>query len=111
MGIRLAIDDFGAGYSSLAYLKLFPIDVLKIDKSFIDGIPNHSDGMEITSTIIAMAKILRMKVLAEGVENAEQLAFLKNQNCDLYQGFFTSEPLPVEDFEHFWRNRLNQPLR
>jgi EAL domain-containing protein (putative c-di-GMP-specific phosphodiesterase class I) len=101
LGIHLAIDDFGTGYSSLAYLKLFPVDVLKIDKSFIDNIPDSSDDMEIAATIIAMAKTLRMKVLAEGVETALQLAFLKENNCDIYQGYLTSEPLPVEDFEQF----------
>jgi diguanylate cyclase (GGDEF)-like protein/PAS domain S-box-containing protein len=103
MGIRLAIDDFGTGYSSLAYLKMFPVDVLKIDKSFIDDIPNHRDDMEITATIIAMAKTLRMKVLAEGVENHAQLDFLKTQDCDFYQGYITSPPLSIEDFEHFWQ--------
>jgi diguanylate cyclase (GGDEF)-like protein/PAS domain S-box-containing protein len=101
LGIHLAIDDFGTGYSSLAYLKLFPVDVLKIDKSFIDNIPDSSDDMEIAATIIAMAKTLRMKVLAEGVETALQLAFLKENNCDIYQGYLTSEPLPAEDFEQF----------
>jgi diguanylate cyclase (GGDEF)-like protein/PAS domain S-box-containing protein len=101
MGIHLAIDDFGTGYSSLAYLKLFPVDVLKIDKSFIDDIPDSRDDMEIAATIIAMAKTLRMKVLAEGVETALQLAFLKEHSCNLYQGYLTSPPLPVEAFEQF----------
>lgn len=101
MGIHLAIDDFGTGYSSLAYLKLFPIDVLKIDKSFIDDIPNNRSDMEITSTIIAMAKTLHIKVLAEGVESPAQLAFLKNQDCDYYQGYLTSPALTAEDFETF----------
>lgn len=109
MGIHLAIDDFGTGYSSLAYLKLFPLDTLKIDKSFIDDIPNHRDDMEITATIIAMAKILRMKVLAEGVENRAQLSFLKSQECDLYQGYLISEPLAVDEFERFWRRHQAQP--
>ncbi len=97
-GIRLAIDDFGTGYSSLAYLKRFPLDVLKIDKSFIDDIPQLKDDMEITATIIAMGKILGFKVLAEGVETPEQLAFLKEKGCDVYQGYIKSKPLPAEDF-------------
>ncbi|OQW78689.1 MAG: GGDEF domain-containing protein [Proteobacteria bacterium ST_bin11] len=101
LGVHLAIDDFGTGYSSLAYLKLFPLDVLKIDKSFIEDIPQHTDDMEITATIIAMAKTLRMRVVAEGVETAEQLAFLKSRQCDLYQGFLTSKPLPIAEFEKF----------
>jgi diguanylate cyclase (GGDEF)-like protein len=101
LGVHLAIDDFGTGYSSLAYLKLFPLDVLKIDKSFIEDIPKHTDDMEITATIIAMAKTLRMRVVAEGVETAEQLAFLKSRQCDLYQGYLTSKPLPIAEFEKF----------
>jgi len=101
LGVHLAIDDFGTGYSSLAYLKAFPLDVLKIDKSFIEDIPSHTDDMEITATIIAMAKTLRMLVIAEGVETEEQLAFLKSRQCDLYQGYLTSQPLPVEEFEIF----------
>lgn len=101
LGVHLAIDDFGTGYSSLAYLKLFPMDVLKIDKSFIEDIPLNNDDMEITATIIAMAKTLRMRVVAEGVETAEQLAFLKSRQCDLYQGYLTSAPLPVAVFEKF----------
>ncbi|MDI1230316.1 MAG: EAL domain-containing protein [Methylobacter sp.] len=97
-GIRLAIDDFGTGYSSLAYLKRFPVDVLKIDKSFIDDIPHLQDDMEITATIIAMGHILGFKVLAEGVETQEQLDFLRNKGCDAYQGYFTSKPVPAADF-------------
>ncbi len=97
-GIRLAIDDFGTGYSSLAYLKCFPLNVLKIDKSFIDDIPQLKDDMEITATIIAMGKILGFKVLAEGVETPEQLAFLEEKGCDIYQGYIKSKPLPADDF-------------
>jgi diguanylate cyclase (GGDEF)-like protein/PAS domain S-box-containing protein len=97
-GIRLAIDDFGTGYSSLAYLKRFPLDVLKIDKSFIDDIPHHQDDMEIAATIVAIGHTLGFKVLAEGVETPEQLAFLQAQGCDLYQGYLKSRPLPAEDF-------------
>ncbi len=97
-GVRLAIDDFGTGYSSLSYLKRFPLDVLKIDKSFIDDIPSVQDDMEITATIVAMGHILGFKVLAEGVETLEQLAFLKDKGCDSYQGFIRSKPLPAEEF-------------
>ncbi|MDO9140682.1 MAG: EAL domain-containing protein [Methylobacter sp.] len=97
-GVRLAIDDFGTGFSSLAYLKHFPLDVLKIDKSFIDDIPHLQDDMEIAATIIAMGHILGFKVLAEGVETPEQLAFLREKNCDLYQGYITSPPLPAAAF-------------
>ncbi|MDO8990604.1 MAG: PAS domain S-box protein [Sideroxyarcus sp.] len=96
--IRLAIDDFGTGYSSLSYLKRFPLDILKIDKSFVDDIPFHKDDMEIASTIIAMGHILGFKVLAEGVETAEQLAFLQSKGCDLYQGYLTSPPVSAAEF-------------
>jgi diguanylate cyclase (GGDEF)-like protein/PAS domain S-box-containing protein len=97
--IRLAIDDFGTGYSSLSYLKRFPLDILKIDKSFVDDIPFHQDDMEIAATIIAMGHTLGFKVLAEGVETAEQLEFLRAKGCDLYQGYLTSRPVPAEEFE------------
>ena len=98
-GIRLAIDDFGTGYSSLSYLKRFPLDVLKIDKSFVDDIPAKRDDMEIANTVIAIGHTLGFKVLAEGVETVEQLEFLKAQGCDLYQGFLMSQPLPAEEFK------------
>lgn len=99
LGVTLAIDDFGTGYSSLAYLKLFPLDVLKIDKSFIDDIFDCQSDREITATIIAIAHTLHLNVLAEGVETAEQLAFLQGQGCDLYQGYLTSPPVPADEFE------------
>jgi diguanylate cyclase (GGDEF)-like protein/PAS domain S-box-containing protein len=106
-GVRLAIDDFGTGYSSLAYLKHFPLDVLKIDKSFIDDIPFHQDDMEIAATIVAMGHILGFKVLAEGVETPEQLAFLREKGCDMYQGYIKSKPIPAHEFVKFLRD---QPL-
>lgn len=105
LGVRLAIDDFGTGYSSLGYLKKFPLDVLKIDKSFIDDIPFRKSDMEIASTIVAMAHILGFKVLAEGVETPDQLAFLQAKGCDSYQGYFKSKPLPAEDFTLLLRNQ------
>ena len=104
-GVRLAIDDFGTGYSSLAYLKRFPLDVLKIDKSFIDDIPSVQDDMEITATIVAMGHILGFKVLAEGVETLEQLAFLREKGCDSYQGYIKSKPLPAEEFARLLREQ------
>ncbi|PKM12923.1 MAG: histidine kinase [Gammaproteobacteria bacterium HGW-Gammaproteobacteria-3] len=104
-GIRLAIDDFGTGYSSLAYLKRFPVNVLKIDKTFIDDIPHSQYDMEITSTIIAMGRTLGFKVLAEGVETAEQLAFLKAKGCDYYQGYFKCKPVPGDIFAELLRQQ------
>ncbi|MBK8162105.1 MAG: EAL domain-containing protein [Gammaproteobacteria bacterium] len=97
-GVRLAIDDFGTGYSSLAYLKLFPIDVLKVDKRFIDDIPHNEDDKAITAAIVAMAHTLGFEVTAEGVETPEQLAFLRTQGCDRYQGYLVSPAVPAEDF-------------
>jgi len=98
-GIRLAIDDFGTGYSSLSYLKRFPIDVLKIDKSFIDDLPFEADDMAIVTAIIAMGQALGFQILAEGTERIEQIEFLKAKGCTMYQGYFKSRPLPAAEFE------------
>ncbi|HEX5328725.1 EAL domain-containing protein [Sulfuricurvum sp.] len=98
-GIRLAIDDFGTGYSSLSYLKRFPIDVLKIDKSFVDDIPYEKDDMAIVTAIIAMGQALGFQVLAEGTERIEQIDFLREKGCTMYQGYFKSPPIPAAEFE------------
>ncbi|MES9990876.1 MAG: EAL domain-containing protein [Candidatus Thiodiazotropha sp.] len=98
MGLHLSIDDFGTGYSSLAHLQRMPLDELKIDKTFIDDIPHKRADMEITSTIIAMAKNLGLIVLAEGVETDAQYEFLQQQGCDFFQGFIISPPLSAEAF-------------
>ena len=98
LGLRLAVDDFGTGYSSLAQLKRFPIDVLKIDQGFVRDIPQSSDDMAISAAIIAMGHSMDLRVLAEGVETAEQLASLRERGCDSYQGYFCSRPVPAEAF-------------
>ena len=101
--IRVAIDDFGTGYSSLAYLKRFPLDVLKIDRSFVEHIGQRRDDREIVTAIIQMGHTLGFRVVAEGVESDEQLAYLKEKGCDGYQGFLCSRPMPGEAFETLLR--------
>jgi EAL domain-containing protein (putative c-di-GMP-specific phosphodiesterase class I) len=96
-GVRLSLDDFGTGYSSLSYLKRFPIDALKIDKSFVRDITVDSSDKAIVSAITLMAQQLKLEVVAEGVENREQLAFLRDLRCDYVQGYYFSKPLPAEE--------------
>ncbi len=102
MGLRLSIDDFGVGYSSLSYLRRFPIDELKIDKSFIDEVETDEDSAAIVVAIIAMAKSLGLTVVAEGVETRGQLDFLRARKCEECQGFLFSKPLPAGEFARTW---------
>jgi len=101
LGVRISIDDFGTGYSSLSYLKKLPISELKIDQSFVRDIPHNEDDKVITSAIIALAKSLSLEVVAEGVENEQQAAFLCRHACDTAQGYLYSRPLPPEQFSQF----------
>jgi len=97
-GVRISIDDFGTGYSSLNYLKRLPIDTLKIDKSFIDGLVTNSSNQEIVKAIISLAQSLKIETVAEGVETKEQLDFLLHEGCQYIQGYYFARPLPPEDF-------------
>jgi EAL domain-containing protein (putative c-di-GMP-specific phosphodiesterase class I) len=109
MGMRVAMDDFGTGYSSLAYLKRFPIDTIKIDRSFIQGLPGDSDDATLTQAIIAMAHSLRLKTVAEGVETPEQLEFLRKHGCDEIQGYYFSQPLPFAALLDMLREHRARP--
>jgi diguanylate cyclase (GGDEF)-like protein/PAS domain S-box-containing protein len=106
LGVRLAIDDFGVGYSSLSHLKRFPIDTLKVDRSFIRDIPQDPEDKAITEAIIAMGKSLNLTVVAEGVETLEQQDFLREHACDEMQGFYFSKPIPPEQFAELLRRRV-----
>jgi len=97
MGLKLSIDDFGTGYSSLSYLKRFPLDELKIDRSFISDLDTDADDAAIVTAIIAMGHGLGLSVVAEGVEAERQLAFLKQRGCEGYQGYLFSRPLAADD--------------
>ncbi|WP_084617881.1 sensor domain-containing protein [Cellvibrio sp. OA-2007] len=103
LGVRLAIDDFGVGYSSLAQIKRFPIDTLKVDSSFIRDIPQNREDRAITEAIIAMGRTLSLTVIAEGVETQEQEAFLRDHACDQSQGYYFSKPISPEDFVSFMK--------
>jgi diguanylate cyclase (GGDEF)-like protein/PAS domain S-box-containing protein len=111
LGVKLAIDDFGTGYSSLAHLKRFPIDTLKVDRSFIREVPNDAEDIAIAEAIIAMGRTLSLTVVAEGVETAQQQAFLSEKLCDEMQGYFFSTPVAAQDFAELLRSHAPKPLR
>ncbi len=110
MGIHIAIDDFGIGYSSLSHLKQFPIDIIKIDRSFITDIPGDQADEAIADAIIAMGKSLKIIVVAEGVEALEQLQFLRSRGCDEIQGYYFSRPIPASDFAKLLRKNTEVSL-
>lgn len=102
-GVSISLDDFGTGYSSLSYLKKYPIDYLKIDKSFIDDSCN-SQGKVFIETIVKMGQTLNMKIVAEGVETQEQVEYLKSISCNLYQGYYFSKPIKAKELEEFYKS-------
>ena len=99
------MDDFGTGYSSLSYLRKFPVDVLKIDQSFIQGLSHDPKDAALVSAIIQLGRSLNLNVIAEGVETAQQLAFLTRQGCEEGQGYYFSKALPPADFARLLQNR------
>lgn len=99
LGFQLALDDFGTGYSSLSYLKRLPVDTLKIDRGFVEGIPHDEDDAQIVRMIVALAKSIHMEIVAEGIENQEQYDFLKDLGCDFLQGYLIARPLSVAHLE------------
>lgn len=107
LGVKISIDDFGTGYSSLSYLKKLPLDILKIDRSFVEEVTADESNAAIVETIIAIAHHLGLEVIAEGVETRGQLKFLQEKGCGCYQGYYFSKPLPIEAFEQFVSDEMN----
>lgn len=109
MGIHLSIDDFGTGYSSLRYLKLFPVNTLKIDQCFIRHVHDDPKDAALVDTIIRMAENLDLNVIAEGVETEQQFQFLKDKKCNQAQGYYFNRPLPPEEIERLYHPAYSTP--
>jgi len=110
IGVQLAIDDFGVGYSSFSYLRKFPFDALKVDRSFINEICTNTDNAMILSALINIGKSLRHRVVAEGVETEEQLHFLEKEGCSEGQGFYFSRPVIAEKFAEFLQRGVTESM-
>jgi EAL domain-containing protein (putative c-di-GMP-specific phosphodiesterase class I) len=109
--VRLAIDDFGTGYSSLAQIKRFPIDTLKVDRSFVHSVVQDADGKAIIRAMIALSKTLSLTIVAEGVETEDQMNFLKEHACDEMQGYYFSKPIVPEEFADLLRKHVPYSLK
>ena len=103
LGVRIAIDDFGTGYSSLAHLQRFPVDALKIDRSFISGLKHNKEGETLIHTLVQLGKALSIETFAEGIEQQQELSLLREEDCDSGQGFLFARPLDAETTEAFLR--------
>jgi EAL domain-containing protein (putative c-di-GMP-specific phosphodiesterase class I) len=108
-GMRVAVDDFGTGYSSLSYLRKFPVDAVKIDQSFVRQISTAGDDTTIVKAVIGMARGLKLRVIAEGVETLEEVAFLRAYRCEEAQGYYFSRPVPPQQFAMLLRNGMPEP--
>jgi len=105
LGIRFSMDDFGTGYSSLSYLNRLPLDEIKIDRAFVNALGQNEGDRAMVTTILNMANILKLSIVAEGVETAEQRDFLLRHGCQIFQGYYYSRPLPKVEFASHYRNR------
>ncbi|MES0371693.1 MAG: EAL domain-containing protein, partial [Mariprofundaceae bacterium] len=110
LGVKVSIDDFGTGYSSLSYLKKLPVNTLKIDRAFVRDIPEDSDDIAITTAVTQMASSLGLSIVAEGVENEEQRAFLDGIGCEQAQGYYFSRPLPIGEYMTWLKEQESQEL-
>ena len=110
-GIRISIDDFGTGYSSLSYLRRFPVHLLKVDRSFVHDVPGNADDATIVRAIAGLARNLGLRIVAEGVENPEQMRFLQEVGCDEGQGFLFAPPMPADELERRFAHRCALPVR
>jgi sensor c-di-GMP phosphodiesterase-like protein len=106
LGIRFSMDDFGTGYSSLSNLNRLPLDEIKIDRAFVNALSHHEGDRAMVTTILKMAGILQLSIVAEGVETEAQIDFLRGHDCPIFQGYYYSKPLPKEQFAAYYRGHL-----
>jgi EAL domain-containing protein (putative c-di-GMP-specific phosphodiesterase class I) len=111
LGVKLAVDDFGTGYSSLNYIRRFPVDILKVDKSFVDGVNEGGEESALTAAIIELAGILKLRPVAEGIERADQLEKLLQLHCDLGQGYYFAKPVPMAGIDELLEARSDLASR